>query len=243
MHSVVGFVLVVFSSTSAGIGNSLVTETEEKNYWDFRKFAFLINWIAIICISCFMCLYQPFIELWVGKDLMLDYSFVLLFCAYFYVFVIQQLACVYKDAGGIWHSDRLRPLVSGLFNLLLNLLFVKQFGLYAIILSTILSYVLVAMPWLIHNLFTTIFHRSSKEYVLFILRGFLSAFCVGGICNYICGFVRGSLFTELLVRLIVCIGFSNLMCILIYRKHELYNPIVDSVLKKKAHYLIQRIKT
>lgn len=246
VSSVIGFVLVLFSATTAGVGNSLVVETEEKNYWDFRKFAFLINWIAIVCISCFMSLYQPFIKLWVGENLMLDYSFVLLFCAYFYVFVIQQLACVYKDASGIWHSDRFRPLVSGVFNLGLNLLFVKRWGLYAIILSTIFSYVLIAMPWLIHNLFTTVFHRNSREYVVFILKGFAIAYIVGAICYFVCGFIRGSLVGQLLIRFVICTVLSNFLCILIYRKHELYNPmleLVDAVLKKKAHPVIQRLKT
>jgi O-antigen/teichoic acid export membrane protein len=246
MHSVIGIVMVVFSSTAAGIGNSLVTETKEKNYHDFRKFAFLINWGAVISISFFMCLYQPFIELWVGKDLLLDYSFVILFCVYFYVFIIQQLACVYKDAGGIWHSDRFRPLISGIVNLVLNLLFVKQWGLYAIILSTILSYVFVAMPWLIHNLFTLVLNRSSKEYVLFILTGFILSFIIGGICYYICTFIRCSPVIALIVRSIICLAVSNCLLFLLYRKHEMYNPmldLIDNMLNKKAHTLIQRLKT
>lgn len=47
------------------------------------------------------------------------------------------LASVYKDAGGIWHEDRFRPLLSGITNLGLNLLIVKFLGLYGIVLSTI----------------------------------------------------------------------------------------------------------
>lgn len=36
MNSVLGFVLIIYSSCTAGIGNSLVMESEEKNYFDFK---------------------------------------------------------------------------------------------------------------------------------------------------------------------------------------------------------------
>ena len=246
MNAVIGFIMVGFSSITAGIGNSLVIETEEKNYNDFRKFAFLINWIASVCISCFMSLYQPFIELWVGKELLLDYRFVLLFCVYFYVFVVQQLACVYKDAGGIWNKDKYRPLVSGIVNLILNLSFVKKWGLYAIILSTIISYIAVAMPWLIVNLFTTVFHNGGKEYTLFIIKGFGISFLVGGLCYLPCSLVHGIPIVEIVVRFLICIVVSNSLLVILYRRNKYYDSmleLIDVVLKRKAHYFIERMKT
>lgn len=45
--SVIGVVGIVFSSCTAGIGNSMVTETIEKNYKDFKKFTFLVIFISI----------------------------------------------------------------------------------------------------------------------------------------------------------------------------------------------------
>lgn len=55
-----------------------------------------------------------------------------------------MMASVYKDAGGIWHEDRFRPLLSGITNLGLNLLTVKFLGLYGIVLSTIISMVIIS---------------------------------------------------------------------------------------------------
>ena len=45
MNAVCGFITVLFSSITAGIGNSLVTETIEKNYKDFKVFSFIICYI------------------------------------------------------------------------------------------------------------------------------------------------------------------------------------------------------
>ena len=128
MNSVVGFLLLISSSTIAGIGNSLITETLEKNYKDFRKLSFLMLWLVTFCTCCFACLYQPFMELWVGAENCFSDPIMLLFCVYFYVYMVQQISIIYKNAAGIWRDDRTRTIVTALTNLVLNLAFVRWFG-------------------------------------------------------------------------------------------------------------------
>ena len=67
LTSITGFITIVFSAVTAGIGNSLVVETKEKNFKDLNIFTFIICWISGFCSCCFLNLYQPFMELWVGK--------------------------------------------------------------------------------------------------------------------------------------------------------------------------------
>ena len=160
MNAITGMIVVVFSACTAGIGNSIVVETKEKNYNDLAKFTFIICWGAGFCSTCLLCLYQPFMELWVGKDLMLSFSAVVCFVVYFFVRQLNALLNTYKDASGMWHEDRFRPLVAALTNLGLNLVLVQYIGIYGILLSTVLAILCVGMPWLLHNLFTVIFERN-----------------------------------------------------------------------------------
>ena len=83
--AVSGFIAVIYSSCTAGIGNSIITETQEKNFNDLKKFTLIISWPSGFCMCCLACLYQPFMQLWVGKNNMLGYSYVICFCAYFYI--------------------------------------------------------------------------------------------------------------------------------------------------------------
>ena len=101
LTSIIGFVGIVFQSCTAGMGNSVIVETKEKNFNDLKKFTFLISWIAGFCTCCLLCLYQPFMEIWVGEDLMLGFSAVICFCIYYFVYEINQLLNTYKDAAGI----------------------------------------------------------------------------------------------------------------------------------------------
>lgn len=105
-------------------------------------FSFIVCYILCICCCCFIGLYQPFIRLWVGNKYILDYRFVILFCVLFYCLELAMLWASIKDAAGLWHSDRFRPLVGASVNLIMNIVLVQYCGLYGIILSTVLSYIL-----------------------------------------------------------------------------------------------------
>ena len=85
----------------AGIGNSLVTETKRKNYQDLEKLTFIICWISTICSCCLLCMYQPFMEIWVGKDLMLEFAAVICLVVYYFTREINQLLNLYKDC--VWN--------------------------------------------------------------------------------------------------------------------------------------------
>lgn len=80
-----------------------------------------------------------------------------------FIYEFNQLFNAYKDAAGIWHRDRFRTLTTAGVNLVLNLLLVKPMGLYGVILSTVVATVIVGMPWLIHNLFTTLFDGEDRQ--------------------------------------------------------------------------------
>ena len=120
-------------------GNSLIVETKEKNFNDLNRFTFLISWIAGICSCCFLGIYQPFMRLWAGDDLLLPFSAVICLVVYYYIYEINQLLNLYKDAGGIWHEDRFRPLVTAIANVSMNLIMVQFWGIYGVLLSTVLS--------------------------------------------------------------------------------------------------------
>ena len=66
LSAIIGMVDVIWTSCTAGIGNSLIVETKEKNLHDLKKFTFLISWIAGVCCCCFLNLFQPFMKMWVG---------------------------------------------------------------------------------------------------------------------------------------------------------------------------------
>ena len=189
MSAIFGFIGIIFYACMAGIGNSIIVESNEKNYNDLKKFLLIISWIAGVCTCCLLCLFQPFMKIWVGEKYMLSMPMVICMCCYFFLHEINRLINTYKDAAGMWHEDRWRPLVVSITNLGLNLIMVQYIGLFGILLSTVISMLFVGMPWLLYNLFTVIFHRNAFEFILrtlwYVVVTVISCVIFYWLCSYI----------------------------------------------------------
>ncbi|MGN0395199.1 MAG: polysaccharide biosynthesis protein [Coprococcus sp.] len=245
LNAITGLIAVVFSACTAGIGNSIVTESKEKNYQDLNKFTFIITWIAGFCSVCLLCIYQPFMELWAGKDLMLSFSAVFCFVIYFFVRQFNALFNLYKDASGMWHEDRLRPLAAALTNLVLNLILVQFIGIYGILLSTVLAILCVGMPWLLHNLFTVIFENKHMWSFIMKLARYTLVVLISCIVTYfICSRFIIGLIPTILVRGLICLIVPNLIYYLTFRKTEEFRQtlqLVDKMTKGKMNKVLVKL--
>ncbi len=227
LSSVLAIVTIIFSSCTAGIGNSIIVETKEKNFNDLKKFTFIITWIAGFCSCCFLNLFQPFMEIWVGKKLMLEYKAVICFVVYYYIYEINQLLNMYKDAGGIWHEDRFRPLVTALANLGMNLIMVQFWGIYGILFSTVLSMLFIGMPWLFHNLFTTLFEKEQlQEYLKKVFFFVFVSIVVCWMSVIICNFINIGKWPTLIIRIFICMIIPNVMFGIIYHRTTEYKELL-----------------
>ena len=245
LKSITGIIAVVFAACTAGIGNSIVVESKEKNYQDLNKFTFIITWIAGFCSVCLLCIYQPFMELWVGKDLMLSLSAVVCFVIYFYVRQFNSLFNLYKDASGMWHEDRFRPLVAALTNLVLNLILVQFIGIYGVVLCTVFSILCVGMPWLLHNLFTIIFDKKHMWHFVGRLAKYTFVVFVSCVVTYvICSRFNMSPVPTILVRGAICLIVPNLIYYLVFRKTKEFQQslqLVDKMTKGKMSKILVKL--
>lgn len=151
INAVMGFVAIIYSSITAGVGNSMIVYDTEKNYHDYRILRFSMLDYSILC-QLFLWIVSAFHETLDGKRLTTAVSVSDSHVRLFWIYEYIMMASVYKDAGGIWHEDRFRPLLSGITNLGLNLLTVRFLGLYGIVLSTIVSMTIISAPWITSNI-------------------------------------------------------------------------------------------
>lgn len=248
LSAVMGFVTLIFKACTAGIGNSLVVESQEKNYNDLSKFTFMTSWIGCFCTCCLLCLYQPFMELWVGKEYLLSFGCVICLCVYFYTRIINQVLVVYKDAAGMWHEDRFRPLCTAIANLVLNLASVKILGIYGILLSTVISTLVIGMPWLIINIFTVVFHMNAAEFVKKLLTYAISGTAICAATYFLCRLININLIATVVIRLIICCVVPNIIYIILFFKKDEFRQIiamVDGVIGKKipfVHKILNKLK-
>ena len=147
--AVCGFIYLLYDSLTAGFGNAVHTEPKRAVWRKFRT----LNVLSLVVVSwsaaMMLALYQPFMALWTAKrpELLQPFSTAALMVAFFYVNYSRQVLQMFKSALGFWRDDQLKPVVSGVANLALNFALISVLGLNGAILSTILAFLVIEIPW------------------------------------------------------------------------------------------------
>ena len=224
------FIDVIIVACIAGVGNSLVTESEEKNYNDFTRITMLFGWIMGVASGMMLCLYQPFMEIWMGAENMLSYDFVICFVIYFYTMGMNKIINMFKDAAGIWRKDRFRPLTAAIVNLGLNLAMVRWLGLYGVLLSSVISIVGVEVPWLFHNLFQVVFpRRYLGQYVRSFCRLVIVALASCALSGVLCSLLHLGLWFTLIVNACISFAVPNILFFAVYGRNPLFKDSIVQI--------------
>ena len=220
-----GFVMMIFSSLTASIGNKIASDSINEVYVLFKKISFANGWIVSWVSICLLCLFHPFMIIWVKEDLTLPILMSVLMTIYFYVYQIQRTLLTFKDAGGLWYEDRLRPYVSMIINLISNILLVQVIGIYGIVVSTIIAFFL-SLPWVNHVVFTKMFRKQPKIHLLKMAGNAVITAVIAAGTFYICSFFPVSI-PGIIGKIIVCIIFPNALFIMLFRKTSEFNYILE----------------
>lgn len=185
-----GILLEICNSMGASVGNSIIKKSEKDNYENMNCFYWLFTWIVGVSTVCLGCLYQPFMKIWVGKDLLLSNTNMILFCVYFYLINMNNIRNQYISGLGIWWKLKNSYLIEAIANLLLNIVFGKIFGITGVILATIIT--IFIFNYLQRNriLFKSYFKNENivdfyKEQFYFMFLIFISFVISYVICNII----------------------------------------------------------
>ncbi len=209
--------VVLLNACMAGVGNKMVMESGEANYRDLERISLLFSWILGVSCSMLLCLYQPFMNVWMGEENMLGIGLVFCFAVYYYSMGANKLVNMFKDAAGIWRKDRWRPMTAALVNLSLNLATVRWLGLYGVLLSSVFSIVVVQIPWLFHNLFQEVFPRQFLGRYIRLFCGLTAVALVScGASWFVCGLYTLGVWPTLLLNAAVSFAVPNLFYFAVY---------------------------
>lgn len=231
-----GTMLVICNSMGASVGNSIVTETVEKNYENLNKFSFIIAWISGWLSIVLLCVYQPFMELWAGKALMLSDYNMMLFCLYFYAINMNSIRNQYISGTGIWWEIRRANIAEAIANISLNIILGKLFGITGIIVATIITIILFNFLGRTKVLFQTYFCSCSlKMYLLNHIYWFFCTLITAFVTWNLCGLLSLTVLERLVFNVIICMFVPNVLFLLLYRKTKEFQSaksFAENILKK-----------
>ena len=223
MNAVVAIMAIISASIIPGIGNSIATETVEKNYHDFMKFNFIFCWVTGCCTIFLACLYQPFMKMWVGRSNMFSLSSAILFAIYFFVLMIGNIRAAYTEAAGLWWENKGRAIFESVANLILNVVLGKVWGVNGVIVATILTTVIINFIMSSKIIYKYYFKNIKiNEYFMISLFWVIATGISMIICLYINKIVELDGILELVKCSIICLCVSNTIFWVIFHKTKLY---------------------
>lgn len=223
LTAVLSMLIIFTSSIIPSVGNSIAINSVEKNYDDFNKFNFIYMWLVGVCCVILFNLYQPFMKLWVGEEKMLSILSVVLFCVYFYSLNIGSMRATYSEAAGLWWENRYKSVFEAFANLLLNIILGKIWGIYGVLIATIITIIFINFGMSGKILYDKYFvSYDIEKYFLNTLIYFcvmVLACIVSALIIYHIKLTGG---VEMIVDFIISFAISNLIFYLSFRKREEY---------------------
>lgn len=231
ISSVTAIIVVISNSMLAGVGNSIVSESADKNYLDMKKFDFLYMWLSGWCTICIFCLIQPFMRLWVGKEMMFDPVVVFLLCIYFYGLKMGDIKAVYSDAAGLWWENRYRTLIESIANIILNFIMVQLWGIYGIISATIVTLLIFGYGFGSKIVFKYYFRNSRlKEFFKLHIMYAAVTFFIGMFTIYLCEKFPIEEIRYIIYRGIICCIIPNILYYVILSRTDVYKAAIPWLL-------------
>lgn len=225
--SILAFLLIIFVSLTSSIGNSLVTENQEKNYTVFQTLWFGLSWRIIWCSVCMLCLFQPFMTIWVKKsELLLEMPVVIMVVALFFSNACNQFfSTIYIHAAGLWNKTYLFRIGASLLNLILDIVLVHYFGVAGIVFASLFAYLFISLPTHIVVTYKYILHKPLIKGLLDLLFRIGLLILFAGSTYFICHLLPVSGILGFIVKFAVCVVFPNGIFFLCVRKTKEFMDI------------------
>ena len=197
---------------------------------------FLNSWIYTFAGTGLLCVMEPFIKVWIGKEFVLPIGVLVILVINFYIQGLRKTTNTFKEAAGVYYEDRFIPLWESLINIVVSIILVKKFGLAGVFMGTIISTFLVffySYPKFVYQpLFNRSYTQYLKDYIPYIGSSILVMMSTYFITTKIV--IQNSMMQIIVNTLIVCIIPNVLYWLLFYqtKQFQYYKEILLKMIRK-----------
>lgn len=220
------FTSIIFNSFSASFGNLIAKDNKAKQREVFELYNFMGFWVYGFVFIAFVTLAQPFITLWIGKDMLVDDLTMVLYFISGYLLGQSRTVNVFKVAAGRFNEDKWIALVHALVNIVVSVWGVKTIGLAGVYVGTIAQrlIVLIVRPIVVYKYvlessclpyFKTFLLRSGLIALIALMMNWISRMVLNDIC-------WGSFIQLVLLTAIL----PNIIIFFVYFRSELFKGVI-----------------
>lgn len=227
------FAVKFFESITASIGNLMVLEESSKKIKAFKITEFITALQAAICFCGLYVLFNPFVELWVGKAYLFSEAVVSAMAFSFYLTYMRKTVLMFRDACGLYWNDRYKPLAESVINLTASIYLTIHYGVIGVVIGGIISTLLTCFWVEPYVLFNNGIDIKLKEYFI----NYLKFAVVALLSATVSKFVYNSLFAKVtlvnfVVGIFICISITLVLWYAVFKNREETQYLMRFIISK-----------
>lgn len=210
------------------LGNSVAMESKESNRGVVKLYSFCLQWINVVFSAVLLCSYHDFITLWVGEESVFGLKIEILFVVYYYVRQMTDISELIRNSTGIWWQGKWVPLAETITNLVLNIVFANIWGIEGVLWATIISIVVVNIPFETYYVFNKYFNdKTGRILADYLINGLLAILIIG--VSYILSskIIVGGLILQFILKAMVATVISAILFMILHIKDGRMKDIIE----------------
>lgn len=214
LASITGVLSLVFSSITSIMGH-LYVEAEKGIVRKYFEAFHILNFVlAAIFFMGYFAIIENIIAIIFSPDLIVKRSIAIVISLNGFVQFLRNSTLMFRDATGTFYNDRWKPLIEGIVNIVLSVLFVKLIGVVGVIVATILTNLVICDIIEPYVLYKNAFNVLPKRFYL-MNYSMIALFTVGLFIMDALMQTYKSEWIELLVNGCISVAVSVFMCIVV----------------------------
>ena len=225
----------VFNSLTASVGNLFATSDSKNAYRVFREVYFLDYFMYSFIAVSLLCLFNPFIELWVGKDYLFSFDIVCIIVVNFYITGMRKSVLTFREASGLFYKDRWKAVFEAIINLVASIILAIYFGTFGVFLGTFISSITVCVwvePLVLYKYGFKV--KLIEYFKLYFMYAIVTIACCA-LTYYLCSFITYGRWVSLFLKAGICLIIPNAINMLLFRNtmpYQYFKNLIKKIFRK-----------
>ena len=183
---------ILFNSMLASIGNLCVQKDRQYQHIVFKRLQYIANFITAFSLCCYICLFNPFIDIWLGEGMVFGIGTVCVISINAAISYIRKAILMFRDATGLFRLDWYKPIIEALVGVALAIGLSYVWGVFGVIAGYTIATISIAIPIETYVLFKHGLQRKVGKQIIEMLVTVLFSGLVAALCYFICTFIPTS---------------------------------------------------
>lgn len=237
--SITAFVVVLFNSLTASLGNLNITASPQKRLEVFNIMLFSGFWISRILVPCFFFLSGDLVRIWLGERFILDVDILSVKLMMVYFTCTLNPLFAYREATGLYRKSKYVIFLGSMINIFLSILLGKYYGVMGVLLASIIAMLLTYVWYEPVILYKDYFFASSKDYFLKHIKNIILLLFSMAIVAPIMRMIIVESWSMLFVKAGICFLLVNVISLVLLNNNQEYQffknkgkSLVSELIKK-----------